>query len=120
MYSLMIVDDSSIIREQIARCEFADEFEIVCKASNGAHAVKGCEAHLPDIVTMDLTMPYMDGLEAIRNILEISPDSRILVVSALNDKATGIKALKLGASGFLCKPFTEEQLVEALKEVMSD
>ena len=65
-------------------------------------------------------MPQMDGIECIEALIAKNPDLRILVVSALSDKATGIEALQKGASGFLCKPFTEEQLLEALEELVED
>ena len=65
-------------------------------------------------------MPHMDGLECIEKLVTMAPEVRILVVSALSDKATGIKALELGASGFLCKPFSEEELVESLYELVQD
>ncbi len=120
MYKLMIVDDSNIIRNKISRCQVGGMFKVVAKARNGAQAVKACETYTPDVITMDLTMPHMDGIAAIRRIISMDPDVRILVVSALSDKATGIKALKLGARGFLCKPFSDQDLNEALREIVAD
>ena len=120
MYKLMIVDDSNIIRNKIQRDFNAVQFELVAVAKNGREAVDLFELYRPDVVTMDLTMPEMDGLECIKNLIARDPDVRILVISALSDKATGIKALKLGAQGFLCKPFSNEQLVEALNELVQD
>lgn len=119
MYKLMVVDDSNIIRNRISRIYNADEFELVAAATNGKEALDLFKIHKPNVVTMDLTMPQMDGLECIERLVEIDPEVRILVVSALSDKATGIQALQLGASGFLCKPFSEEELAEALSELMS-
>lgn len=119
MYKLMVVDDSNIIRNRISRIYNADEFELVAAATNGQEALDLFKIHKPNVVTMDLTMPQMDGLECIERLVEIDPEVRILVVSALSDKATGIQALQLGASGFLCKPFSEEELAEALSELMS-
>ena len=78
------------------------------------------KAYQPDVVTMDLTMPNMDGIRCIEEIMAINPDVPILVISALADKTTAIAALRKGARGFLNKPFTEKQLVAALKEVISD
>ncbi|ABQ13925.1 response regulator transcription factor [Dichelobacter nodosus] len=120
MYRLMIVDDSMIIRNKIARLPNDAPFKIVGKAKNGAEAISLCKSLHPDVVTMDLTMPEMDGLECIKSLIEINPKIQILVVSALSDKATGIKALELGANGFLTKPFSDEQLVDALTEMMED
>lgn len=120
MYKLMVVDDSNIIRNRIQRAYNNEKFMLVATASNGADAVEKFQLHKPDVVTMDLTMPHMDGLECIEKIVSIDEDVRILVVSALSDKATGIQALSLGASGFLCKPFSDEELVIALDELMDD
>lgn len=120
MYRLMIVDDSNIIRNRIQRLYNSDTFSLVATATNGDDAVEKFKLYKPEVITMDLTMPQMDGLECIEKLVELDPRVRILVVSALSDKATGIKALELGASGFLCKPFSEEELVEALDELVSD
>ncbi len=120
MYRLMIVDDSNIIRNRIQRVYNSDLFTLVATASNGAEAIEKFDTHNPDVVTMDLTMPQMDGLECIEKLVAKNPNVRILVVSALSDKATGIQALELGASGFLCKPFSEEELAEALSELVSE
>lgn len=120
MYKLMIVDDSNIIRNRIQRAYSNDQFILVATASNGADAIDKFRIHKPQVVTMDLTMPQMDGLECIEKLVEIDDNVRILVVSALSDKATGIQALSLGASGFLCKPFSDEELVVALDELMQD
>ena len=93
MYRLMIVDDSNIIRNRIQRIYNANEFMLVATASNGEEAVEKFKANRAEVVTMDLTMPQMDGLECIEKLVALDPQIRILVVSALSDKATGIKAL---------------------------
>ena len=111
---LLIVDDSKIIRNRIQRSLDDYDLDIVGSASNGVEAVQLVKTRLPELVTMDLTMPEMDGIECIEKILEISPNLVILVVSALSDKATAIEAMKKGAHGFLCKPFTERELTDAL------
>lgn len=120
MYKLMIVDDSNIIRNRIQRAYNGEKFTLVATASNGLDAIEKFKTHRPDVITMDITMPQMEGLECIEKIVAIDDSVRILVVSALSDKATGIKALSLGAGGFLCKPFSDEELVEALDEMMAD
>ncbi len=123
MMRLLIVDDSNIIRSRIMRIVLAGKLpgaQIVGLARDGAQAVMMFKAHQPDAVTMDLTMPNMDGIRCIEEIMAINSDVPILVISALADKATAIAALRKGARGFLNKPFTEKQLVAALKEVISD
>ncbi len=115
---LLIVDDSQVIRNKIKR-SVLDEFSAVYRAEDGAAAIKIVQIERPELVTMDLTMPEMDGVECIQQIMALAPKTRILVVSALNDKETAIKALNYGANGFLCKPFSEQELSEAIHKVIA-
>ncbi len=117
---LMIVDDSNIIRSKITRTLSQHNIEVVATASNGEEAISLFAKTTPDVVTMDLTMPRMDGLECIRALRKLNSNVHILVVSALADKATAIQALKEGAQGFLCKPFSEADLTEAMDELLGD
>jgi two-component system, chemotaxis family, chemotaxis protein CheY len=120
MHKLMIVDDSNIIRNKIKRSYDSHQLELVATASSGVEAVRLYSRHRPNVITMDLTMPGMDGIDCIERIMGMDSEVRILVVSALSDKATGIEALQKGARGFLLKPFTEAQLDEALNELMEE
>ncbi len=118
---IMIVDDSKIIRGkilQIVRSSGLEDMNVIGVAKNGREAVDLCRKTMPDVATMDLTMPELDGVETISELININPDIRILVVSALSDKATAIEALKRGANGFICKPFTDEELKLALYELL--
>ncbi len=118
---LMVVDDSNVIRNRIARAVEAGKIRdvsVVGMACNGNEALRLCRECMPDIVTMDLTMPQMDGIACTERLVRIKPDVLILVVSALSDKATALEALQKGAHGFVCKPFTDEQLAAALNELM--
>ncbi len=117
-YSLMIVDDSNIMRRQIERLSRSDRLEIVGTAANGLEAVEMFERLKPDLVTMDITMPRMDGIECIDRMVKARADVLILIVSALADKATAIAAMKKGANGFLCKPFSEKDLNEAFAKLL--
>ena len=117
---LMIVDDSNIIRSKITRTLSQHHMEVVATASNGEEAISLFARTTPDVVTMDLTMPRMDGLECIRALRKLNSRVHILIVSALADKATAIQALKEGAQGFLCKPFSESDLTEAMDELLGD
>ncbi|WP_373092065.1 response regulator [Zhongshania sp.] len=114
---LMVVDDSNIIRSKICRAHDTDKFDIVAAASDGAEAIELFNVHRPQVVTMDLTMPNIDGIECIERLAALDPEVLILVVSALSDQATGIEALEKGASGFLLKPFSEHELRAALDEL---
>jgi two-component system chemotaxis response regulator CheY len=116
---LMIVDDSNIIRRRIERCQQIDRLQVVGAASNGREAVDLFRRMKPDVVTMDLTMPEMDGIECVGQLVALNPNVLILVVSALADKATAVEAIERGANGFLCKPFTDRQLNDALSELLA-
>jgi two-component system chemotaxis response regulator CheY len=113
----MIVDDSNIVRRRIERTQEIPDIEVIGTARNGREALELHARAKPNLVTMDLTMPEMDGIECVRRLVERDPLIKILVISALADKATAIEALETGASGFLCKPFTERQLNDALAKL---
>lgn len=114
----MVVDDSNIIRNRIERSISKMSVEVVATASNGEEAIELFSEYKPDLITMDLTMPKVDGLECIKKIRALSSEVSILVVSALSDRQTGLKALQYGARGFICKPFTEEQLILAFNKLL--
>ena len=115
---LMICADSNIIRRKIERELRIDCLQVIATASNGKQAIEAFRKEPADVVTMDITMPEMDGIECVEHLVKMKPDVLILVISALSDKATAIEALKKGANGFLCKPFTDRQLTEALEELL--
>jgi two-component system, chemotaxis family, chemotaxis protein CheY len=117
-FKLMIVDDSNLMRRRIERSQQFEELELVGTAGNGVEALELFSRTDPDVVTMDLTMPRMDGIECIGRLVALKPSIRILVISALADKATAVEAMEKGANGFLNKPFTDRQLNEAIAELM--
>jgi len=120
---LLIVDDSNMIRSRIARVVQAGGLpglSVVGLARNGAEALRVARTTQPDVVTMDLTMPEMDGIQCIQEMLRILPRTNILVVSALSDKSTAIQALRLGARGFVAKPFSDDELKIALLDVVEE
>lgn len=120
---LLIVDDSKIIRNRIARLTLdprLPDLQIIGLAGNGVEALQLAQQHKPELVTIDLTMPEMDGIECVGKLVAAFPDINILVVSALADKFTALQALKRGAKGFLHKPFSDDKLIEALLELMKD
>ncbi len=118
-HRLLVVDDSNVIRKRIERANELPEIEFVGAARNGREALEMHAQLRPTLVTMDLTMPEMDGAECVAKLVQRDPQIRILVISALADKLTAIDALEQGASGFLCKPFTDRQLNEALRKLIS-
>lgn len=118
----MVVDDSMIFRNRIARVAADPRLKgltVVALAADGLQAVQQAQTHKPAFVTMDLTMPRMGGPACLSALRAVLPDARVLVVSALSDRATALKALTRGAHGFLLKPFSDEQLIDSLQELMA-
>ena len=117
---LVVCDDSNMARKQVLRALPTDWPVSVTEASNGRQAMDAIRQGLGHVVLLDLTMPEMDGIECVEHVIKIKPDVLILVVSALADKATAVEAIEKGANGFLCKPFTDDQLNEALAELIGE
>jgi two-component system chemotaxis response regulator CheY len=115
VHRLLVVDDYNVIRRRIERANDLADIEFIGAARNGVEALEMHQRLRPTLVTMDLTMPEMDGAECVEKLVERDPALRILVISALADKLTAIEAIEKGASGFLCKPFTDRQLNDALE-----
>ena len=117
---MLIVDDSTVMQRKIQRSITLEQVTDFLTASNGVEAVEVFKRELPELVTMDLTMPEMDGVECVQHLVAIKPDVLILVISSLSDKATTIQAMKNGAKGFLTKPFDDEQINAALEELIEE
>jgi len=117
---LLIVDDSAMIRRAVANAYKGTVFTDVQTAADGLLALTVFKEQLPDVVTLDITMPYMDGLAALTQMLEIKPNTVVLVISALADNHTAIEALIRGAQQFIYKPFSSDDLKEALDTLLED
>lgn len=115
---LLIVDDSEVVRGSIERAARALGVEQVLAAGDGESAVALFEAERPNMVTMDITMPRLDGIECVTRIASAAPGTPVLVVSALNSQETAMQALSRGASGFLTKPFTATEIEMALRDLI--
>ena len=114
MKSVMIVDDSRTSRRILKDILERAGYEIRGEAINGKEAVEMYGKLMPNIVTMDITMPEMDGIEALRRIREAYPDAKVVMVTAAGQKDKMMEAVKLGAAEFVAKPFVEETVLEAL------
>ncbi len=118
MKKILIVDDSTVIRKALVNFLEKYDVDIVGTASNGTDALKMFTEHKPDIVTLDITMPGFDGFHVLDNMIKIDDSVKIIVITALSDKATGLKALKKGAKSFLTKPFGPNKLKDAFDRLM--
>ena len=117
MKRVLIVDDAAFMRMSIRNMLENNGFEIVGEAENGVMAIEKYKELQPEVVTMDITMPEMDGLEALREIKKIDPSASVVLVSALGQEARMKEAIIYGAKGFIVKPFKEEIIVSALSKI---
>jgi two-component system chemotaxis response regulator CheY len=115
---LLIVDDSLIVRNSIERNVQHAEITEIYQADNGVAALQLFYQHQPELVTMDLTMPHLDGIACLKEIQNSGHSASILVISAINSHRTAMEAVARGACGFLVKPFTAHELVEALNDLI--
>ena len=117
---LMVVDDSRVMELQICKLLENSKYEVVAYCENGEEAIARYEEVQPDIVTMDIIMPGIDGLEAAQIIAEAHPDARIIMISSLAYEDTLQEAEAVGAKLFLYKPIDRENLLDALEQVMGE
>ena len=114
----LVVDDTAIMRVIVSRILRESQFDVV-EASNGAEAIQAFFREKPDIVLMDLNMEGIDGSAAIRGILQINKDARIVVISATSDAHIVLNVLRLGAKRYVTKPFTPEKLLDAIHAALA-
>ena len=116
---IMVVDDSRIAQLQLQKELPEEEYQVVACCQSGEEALNMYEEAQPDLVTMDIILPGMDGLETARTILTAHPNARILMVSSLAYDDAVEEANKIGAKGFIYKPFDQDQLLQALQKASS-
>lgn len=116
MAKVLIADDADFMRMVLRRILEDGGHEVVGEADNGRDVIALYTMLHPDLVTLDITMPFLSGLEAARRILEEHPDARIVMVSAMGTRESVNKARALGVKGFIVKPFREEQVLSALRQ----
>ena len=115
---VLIVDDAAFMRMMIKDILSKNGFEVVGEAENGAVAVEKYKELQPDLVTMDITMPDMDGIAAVKQIKSIDAAARIIMCSAMGQQAMVIDAIQAGAKDFIVKPFQPERVIEAVSKAI--
>ena len=113
MARVLIVDDAAFMRNMLSQM-LSGTHEVCGEASNGLEAIKKYQELHPDIVTMDITMPDMQGIDAVREILVIDPKAKILMCSAMGQRHMVLEAMKSGAKDFIVKPFQKERILDAI------
>lgn len=116
---ILIVDDAAFMRMMIKNILTEAGYEIVAEAENGKQAVEKYNELKPDLVTMDITMPEMDGISAVREILKLDGKANIIMCSAMGQQAMVIEAIQAGAKDFIVKPFKPDRVMEAVTKALN-
>lgn len=115
---VLIVDDAGFMRSMLKDIVSKDGFEVIAEADNGIKAVELYKELKPDAVTMDITMPEMDGIRALREIISYDNDAKVIMCSAMGQQTMVVEAIKLGAVDFVEKPFQTDRVINALKKAL--
>ncbi|MBC8061491.1 MAG: response regulator [Clostridiaceae bacterium] len=118
MTRVLIVDDAAFMRMMIKDILEKNGFEVIGEASNGIKAVELYKKDKPDIVTMDITMPDMDGIQAVKAIKEFDPTAKVIMCSAMGQQTMVMDAIRAGARDFIVKPFQADRVLEAIKKAI--
>jgi two-component system chemotaxis response regulator CheY len=119
MARILIVDDAAFMRKVLTDSLTQGGHEVVGEASNGKDAVTRFQEVSPELTTLDITMPEVDGLEALRDILATDPSARVIMCSALGTEDKVLEAIRLGAKDFVVKPFQPERVLEAVARALA-
>ena len=118
MKKVLIVDDASVVRLMIKKALKEGDFEIVGEAVNGIDALTKYKELRPDIVTMDITMPEVDGIQATKDIIAFDENAKVVIMSGIEQKEMLWQAIKAGAASYIVKPFENDRVLSTLKEVI--
>ncbi|NLP52885.1 response regulator [Bacillus sp. RO1] len=118
MANVLVVDDAKFMRLTIGNILTKSNHTVIGEAENGRDAVSLFRDHQPDLVTMDITMPEMNGIEAVREIVKDYPKAKIIMCSAMGQQRLIVEAIEAGAKDFIVKPFDEGRVLEAVKRVL--
>ena len=118
-HRILIVDDASFMRMMIKDILVKNGYEVVGEAADGAQAVTMYKELKPDLVTMDITMPEMDGITALKNIKAENPNAVVIMCSAMGQQTMVIDAIQAGAKDFIVKPFQADRVLEAISKNLS-
>jgi two-component system chemotaxis response regulator CheY len=115
---VLIVDDAIFMRMKLKDILESNGYEVVAEAQNGAEAIEKFKSERPDLVTMDITMPEMDGIEALRGIRAIDSQAKVVMCSAMGQQAMVMESIQSGAVDFIVKPFDSDRVIQSLNKVV--
>lgn len=116
--NVLICDDAAFMRMMIKNVLTKGGYNVVGEAENGAKAVEKYKELSPDLVLMDITMPEMDGIQALKEIKKIDGGAKVIMCSAMGQQAMVVESIQAGAKDFIVKPFQEDRVLEAVKKVI--
>ena len=117
--TILVADDALFTRMMLRNILSENGYSAIVEAETGAEAIWAYERWKPDLVIMDINMPEMDGMTAVRNILRVDPDARIIICSALGEKQLMLEALEEGVKDFITKPFQPDKVIEVITRVLT-
>ncbi|MGE5620288.1 MAG: response regulator [Sphingomonadaceae bacterium] len=117
MPTLLVVDDAAFMRMRCSKLLTESGYQVI-EAENGAQAVEQYRAHRPDAVLLDITMPEMDGLTALKEIRKLDPNAKVAMVTAMGQQSIVMEALKAGARDFVLKPFQSDRVLATVKKLV--
>ena len=120
MPKVLIADDAAFMRTMLKDILTKNGFEVVGEAANGTEAAAKYDELIPDIVTMDITMPQCDGIQSLKQIMAKHPSAKIVMCSAMGQQAMVIESIQAGAKDFIVKPFQPSRVVEAIQRVLGE
>ncbi len=115
---ILIVDDAAFMRMMIRDVLTKNGYEVLGEAENGQKAIEKYKELSPDLVIMDITMPEVDGIQAVKEIKQIDPNAKVVMCSAMGQQAMVIESIQAGAKDFIVKPFQADRVLEAVKKVL--
>lgn len=116
---ILVVDDAAFMRMMVKDILTKNGYEVVGEAADGRQAVEKFQELQPDLVTLDITMPEVDGIEALKKIRGLDPNARVIMCSAMGQQAMVIDAIQAGARDFIVKPFQADRVIEAVKKALA-
>ncbi|EWH22393.1 response regulator [Bacillus haynesii] len=120
MTRVLIVDDAKFMRDKIREILETEDLQVAGEAENGEEAVLLYQKLQPDLVIMDITMPVKNGIEALKDMIQLNPKVKVIMCTAMRQKRIVVEAIEAGAKDFIVKPFEETKVVEAIRHVLGN
>ncbi len=118
MARVLVVDDAAFMRKMVSDALAKGGHEVIGQAGNGVEAIAQFRELRPDLMTLDITMPEKDGLETLKDVMELDPGAKVIMCSALGQESKVLESIKLGAKDFVVKPFQPDRVIDAVAKAL--